>query len=351
MLALIALVLASGGAPITGTATPTPAQAVTQGVGYDGGAWRVYIEGQAGGGGSAVVASQSLGIDGGSEWNTACRVNNFPATQPVSIASMPSTPVTGTFWQATQPVSGSLTCSVGTVPVTGTFWQATQPVSLASMPSTPVTGTFWQATQPVSIATAPALVASSAVIGHVINDASSAVIGHVIADTGSTTAVTGTVTVGTHAVTVASGGVASGAVASGAIASGAVASGAIAAGAISGSNPCINPTATILGLSGATSGTASVQLVALSGSTKIYVCSMNITGISGTTPKFSLTYGTGSACATGTVTMVGSFTTTANTVFNFVGPTFAVTAAGQALCYVQTGTTPVSNYNITYVQQ
>lgn len=37
--------------------------------------------------------------------------------------------------------------------------------------------------------------ASSAVIGHVINDASAAVIGHVIADTGSTTAVTGNVTV------------------------------------------------------------------------------------------------------------------------------------------------------------
>jgi hypothetical protein len=36
--------------------------------------------------------------------------------------------------------------------VTGTFWQATQPVSIATMPSTPVTGTFWQATQPVSIA-------------------------------------------------------------------------------------------------------------------------------------------------------------------------------------------------------
>ena len=29
----------------------------------------------------------------------------------------------------------------GTFPVTGTFWQATQPVSIASMPSTPVTGT------------------------------------------------------------------------------------------------------------------------------------------------------------------------------------------------------------------
>lgn len=36
------------------------------------------------------------------------------------------------------------------VPVSGTFWQATQPVSIATMPSTPVTGTFWQATQPVS---------------------------------------------------------------------------------------------------------------------------------------------------------------------------------------------------------
>lgn len=36
------------------------------------------------------------------------------------------------------------------VGVTGTFWQATQPVSIASMPSTPVTGTFWQATQPIS---------------------------------------------------------------------------------------------------------------------------------------------------------------------------------------------------------
>jgi hypothetical protein len=42
------------------------------------------------------------------------------------------------------------------------------------MPSTPVTGTFWQArhvlanhSQPVSIATAPALVASSAIIGKV----------------------------------------------------------------------------------------------------------------------------------------------------------------------------------------
>ncbi len=38
----------------------------------------------------------------------------------------------------------------GSITVDGTFYQATQPVSIATMPSTPVTGTFWQATQPIS---------------------------------------------------------------------------------------------------------------------------------------------------------------------------------------------------------
>ena len=65
-------------------------------------------------GGNSITVDGTVGISG---------------TVPVSIATMPSTPVTGTFWQATQPVS------------------------IATMPSTPVTGTFWQATQPVSIAT------------------------------------------------------------------------------------------------------------------------------------------------------------------------------------------------------
>jgi hypothetical protein len=51
------------------------------------------------------------------------------------------------------PVSGTVTANInGTVPVSGTFWQQTQPVSISSMPTTPVTGTFWQSTQPVSIA-------------------------------------------------------------------------------------------------------------------------------------------------------------------------------------------------------
>jgi len=105
-------------------------------------------------------------------------------TQRVTIATNDSVAVTGTFYQATQPVSGPLTDTqlrASAIPVTGTFYQATQPVSLASLPalsagtnaigklaansgvtigaveiaasqSIAVTGTFYQATQPVSIA-------------------------------------------------------------------------------------------------------------------------------------------------------------------------------------------------------
>lgn len=71
----------------------------------------------------------------------------YPATQPVSLATAPTTPVTGTFWQSLQPVSG---------PLTDTQLRALAvAVSIASMPTTPVTGTFWQALQPVSVASLP----------------------------------------------------------------------------------------------------------------------------------------------------------------------------------------------------
>ena len=70
-------------------------------------------------------------------------INNFPATQPVSIAA--SVPVTGTFYQATQPISGTVTASLSpeTTKVIGT-------VNIAAAQTIDVTGTFWQATQPIS---------------------------------------------------------------------------------------------------------------------------------------------------------------------------------------------------------
>ena len=88
-----------------------------------------------------------------------------PNPLPVSVASLPTgdvaitSPVDGsgyvevdvkapTNFPVTQVTSPWVTSVSGSVAVTGTFWQATQPVSVSG--SVAVTGTFWQATQPVS---------------------------------------------------------------------------------------------------------------------------------------------------------------------------------------------------------
>lgn len=110
--------------------------------------------------GNLKVTSTSGGSGGTSSTFGAA----FPATGTAAGAK-DSTGVNMTFMKVnsanalvvdgsavTQPVS-----LASSVAVTGTFWQATQPVS----------GTFWQATQPVSIATLPSLAAGAAVIGAV----------------------------------------------------------------------------------------------------------------------------------------------------------------------------------------
>jgi len=111
----------------------------------------------------------------------ALRTDGSGVTQPVSIASMPSTPVTGTFWPASQPVSllalpalGAGSAAIGTVGVTslpslpagsasiGSVTVSQLPslaagfntIGAISNTSFGVTGTFWQATQPVSSASA-----------------------------------------------------------------------------------------------------------------------------------------------------------------------------------------------------
>jgi hypothetical protein len=117
-----------------------------------------------------------------------------------------------------------------------------------------------------------------------------------------------------------------------------------------GNNPCQNSSATLASLSGTTSGTAAVQLIALSGSTKIYICSLSVIGVSGTTPTFSLVQGTGSNCATGQSVLQTAWTTAAGTLYAFANPV-AVSVAGNAVCYLDTGTTPVQRYTLTYVQQ
>lgn len=113
-------------------------------------------------------------------WGTrdsAYNIVDLANALPVQPGTGATFPVSGTFWQTTQPVSAaalplptgaatsanqateitslaSIATSVGgTLAVSGTFWQATQPVSIGAAVS--VTGTFFQATQPVSAASLP----------------------------------------------------------------------------------------------------------------------------------------------------------------------------------------------------
>jgi len=162
-------------------------------------------------------------------------VSNFPATQAVSLASVPTHGVTLT--STTVTVSslpalaagtaqiGSVTASIsGTVPVSGTFFQGTQPVSLTTLPAlvagtaqigsvtasitgtVPVSGTFFQATQPASLASLPALAAGTNQIGSVTASISGTVpisissvtVGNSVT-IGSLPAISGTVTANTFA--------------------------------------------------------------------------------------------------------------------------------------------------------
>ena len=121
---------------------------------------------------------------------------------------------------------GSVTASIsGTVPVSGTFFQGTQPVSLTTLPAlvagtaqigsvtasifgtVPVSGTFFQATQPASLASLPALAAGTNQIGSVTASISGTVpisissvtVGNSVT-IGSLPAISGTVTANTFAV-------------------------------------------------------------------------------------------------------------------------------------------------------
>lgn len=159
---------------------------------------------------SLVAGAATIGaVNQAGTWTV--QPGNTANTTPWLVTGTGGTfPVTGTFWQATQPVSGTVTANAGTNLNTSALaletggnlatlagaitsavmqanaknWAGTAlgaPSNYGTSPgavtvpgvnafitnTVPVSGTFWQTTQPVSIATAPALVASSAIIGKV----------------------------------------------------------------------------------------------------------------------------------------------------------------------------------------
>jgi hypothetical protein len=115
-----------------------------------------------------------------------------------------------------------------------------------------------------------------------------------------------------------------------------------------GGNLCLNPTATLNNVALNASGTTAAQIVALSGTTKIYVCAITVIG-GGTSPTFSLVQGTGTNCATGQTVVVQAIPLSTATTFSFPSPA-AVAGSGQALCTLLTGTSPTAKGVLTYVQ-
>ena len=98
---------------------------------------------------------------------------------------------------------------------------------------------------------------------------------------------------------------------------------------------------------------ASTQLVALSGSTVIYVCNITIQG-TGAAGTAKVVYGTGTTCGTGTTTLVTPWTTAVGTTFSFGGggasSPVMQTAAGNALCLTMATTSATANYFVSYAQ-
>jgi len=100
----------------------------------------------------------------------------------------------------------------------------------------------------------------------------------------------------------------------------------------------------------------SVQLVALSTGTTIYVCSLSLIGSTATV--FSITTGTGTACATSTAAVFGTATATngislatnGGLTLGNGGGTVGLGASGAELCLIQSGGGTLAG-NLTYVQK
>lgn len=114
-------------------------------------------------------------------------------------------------------------------------------------------------------------------------------------------------------------------------------------------NSCESSKSTVTSL-GATSGTAATQVVALASGEPIYVCEVIVVGTSGTNPTFSLVYGTGTNCGTSQHTFLPAVATAANTPIIFPGTFVGAVPAGNAIRYLDGGTSPIQNYILVTAQ-
>jgi len=214
---------------------------------------------------------------------------------------------------------------------------ASIPVTLASNQSgLAVTGTFFQATQPVSIASGQ--VASGAIASGAV--ASGAYASGAFA---SGSFASGSITAGAFA----AGQPAQANWGQGATAA-AVPANATLAGARSGANmvPLIQADAS----AAITMSTATTtEFIALSGSTKIYITSFDFLAAGAT--NVTLKYGTGTNCGTGTTSLTGLYTLTAQAGVakgSGLGPVLVV-PAGNAFCVTNSAAVVIGG-SVSYTQ-
>lgn len=125
------------------------------------------------------------------------------------------------------------------------------------------------------------------------------------------------------------------------------------------SDPCQDVSAIKSSVAINAAGVGTTQLVALSGTTSIYVCSFQAAANAGTNPSFQFEYGTGASCGTGTTALTGAMATGVTVSATAPGPVFESspgnttlkTPSGNALCAVIAGTSAVFNGWVSYVQQ
>lgn len=92
-------------------------------------------------------------------------------------------------------------------------------------------------------------------------------------------------------------------------------------------------------------------LVALSGTTTVYVCGWSFTAAVGTAATYQFEYGTGATCGTGTTVLTGAMIGNAGPLTMPVGATIIRTPAGNAVCMLTAGTGPSAQGVLTFVQQ
>jgi hypothetical protein len=99
-----------------------------------------------------IQGTVSIGTDGtvSLSANTLSALENITVGGTVELGATTLSALENITVSGTVELGATTLSALENIGVTGTFWQATQPVSIATMPTTPVTGTFWQATQPVS---------------------------------------------------------------------------------------------------------------------------------------------------------------------------------------------------------